>query len=136
MALVLDASVALAWCFRDELNEYARRALAEVADGGAVSPSVWPLEVANGLLVAERRGRLTLARALEGVDLLSGLPVDVDGVSAREAFTHVLGMARDLGLTSYDASYVELAARTGLPLATQDARLRAAAERIGVALFA
>ena len=133
---VIDASVALAWCFSDELSETADTALGRLEHEAAIAPAIWPLEVANGLRTAERRGRLELADLARVRDLLLSLPVEVEAVDLRLALGEVTELARGLELTAYDAAYVALAARRGLSLATVDERLREAAESSGVELAA
>lgn len=132
MPFVLDASVALAWLFEDEASEYADIVLEHVAKGPAVVPSIWPLEVANGLAVGERRGRLTDAQVVRAAELTLELPISVRDMLPTTALGSVLELARSLGLSAYDASYLDLARREGLPLATSDERVRAAAERLGI----
>lgn len=136
MPFVVDASLALAWHFEDEVSEYADRVLERLREDRAVVPSIWPLEVANGLLVAERRGRLSHARLARAVELFQELPIFVFEVGAQVALGSVLELGRVHGLSAYDAAYLELAMREGLPLATQDDALRLAAERAGVPLVA
>ena len=133
---VIDASVALAWCFGDELSEIADKALGRLEHEAAIAPAIWPLEVANGLRTAERRGRLELADLPRVRDLLLSLPVEVEAVDLRLALGDVTELARGLELTAYDAAYVALAARRGLSLATVDDRLRQAAASSGVDLVA
>jgi predicted nucleic acid-binding protein len=132
MSFVVDASIALAWHFEDEVSEYADRILDRLREDRAAAPSIWPLEVANALLVAERRGRLSPARVARAVELLLELPVSIHDTAADPALGPVLDLARTHGLSAYDAAYLELAMREGLPLATQDEALRAAAQRAGV----
>ncbi len=136
MPFVLDASVSLAWCFEDEETSYASEVFDRLRTDRALVPTIWPLEVANTLLVGECRGRLTLAMSTRFVRTLSGLSITVDDRTSSVALGSVLGLSREQGLSAYDASYLELAAREGLPLATQDSRLQAAAERIGVEILA
>lgn len=133
---VIDASVALAWCFADELSETADAALGRLEHETAIAPAIWPLEVANGLRTAERRGRLDLADVARVRDLLLALPVEVEAVDLRRALGEVSELARSLELTAYDAAYLALAARRGLSLATVDDRLRQAATSSGVGLLA
>ncbi len=133
---VIDASVALAWCFADELSELADVALGRLEHEAAIAPAIWPLEVANGLRTAERRGRLELADLPRVRDLLLSLPVEVEPVDLRLALGEVTELARGLELTAYDAAYVALAARRGLSLATVDDRLRQAAASSGIELVA
>lgn len=133
---VVDASVALAWCFADESSALADRALDRLEHEEALAPAIWPLEVANGLRTAERRGRLDLADMTHVRELLLSLPVQIEGVPLDGALGHVTDIARQLDLTAYDAAYLALAARHGFPLATVDERLRQACVRAGVELVA
>ena len=131
---VLDASTTLAWCFSDETSTSADLALGRLEHDEAIAPAIWPLEVANGLRTAERRGRLDLADVARVRDLLISLPVQVEGVDLQTALGEVTEIARRLELTAYDAAYLALAARRGVELATVDDRLRAAAVAAGVSL--
>lgn len=132
---VLDASVTFAWCFQDEASAAADALLDRVERDGAMVPGVWPLEVANVLLVAERRRRITTAAADRFVDLVAALPIAVDDETAARALGDTIDLARRFGLTAYDAAYLELARRHRLPLATRDAELRKAAPGAGVKLL-
>jgi predicted nucleic acid-binding protein len=134
--LVLDCSVTMAWLFREELTPFTERVLDDVTAGRAVVPSLWPLEVGNVLLLAERRGRVSEADGARFLALLGGLPIEVDSLRGLEWLHDVVPLARATGLTVYDASYLELAGRFGAPLATLDRRMAAAAEHFGVALCA
>jgi len=131
---VLDASVTLAWCFADEASALADRVLDRLERDEALAPAIWPLEVANGLRTAERRGRLDLADLAHVRDLLTALPVQVESVLLDAALGEVTELARELDLTAYDAAYLALAARRGIALATVDDRLRRACEEAGVEL--
>jgi len=130
--MVIDASLALAWCFKDELTETATRLLEELRSGAAAVPLLWPIEVANVLAIAERRKRITLAERAQLIALLETLEIDVDGETSALAFTRILDLAREQRLTAYDAAYLELAMRLGVPLASKDGDLCDAAERVGV----
>jgi len=130
--MVIDASLALAWCFKDELTEAATRLLEELRSGAAAVPLLWPIEVANVLAIAERRKRITLAERAQLIALLETLEIDVDGKTSALAFTRILDLAREQRLTAYDAAYLELAMRLGVPLASKDGDLCDAAERVGV----
>lgn len=132
---VLDASVTLAWCFADEASEAADALLARVERDGAVVPGLWPFEIANVLLAAERRRRLTAANADRFVDLLAALPIVIDDETISRALGDTIELARRHKLTAYDAAYLELARRRRLPLATRDAELRNAAPVAGVKLL-
>ena len=132
---VLDCSVAMAWCFEDESDGYADAVLDRLAEGTAVVPALWPLDVTNVVLVAERRGRLKVADSSRFLELLSALPIEVDGETHRFATGPILSLGRAHGLASYDAAYLELAMREGIPLASRDPALVRAAESCGVAVL-
>ncbi|GBC96364.1 tRNA(fMet)-specific endonuclease VapC [bacterium HR16] len=134
-ALVLDASVTLSWAFEDEVSAYADRVLESLSDMQAFVPAIWPLEVTNALLVAQRRGRLDDLRNERFLTLLQRLPITVSVISAKTVFDEVLRMARQYQLSTYDASYLQLAIQMGLPLATQDEPLRQAMQQCGVPIF-
>jgi predicted nucleic acid-binding protein len=133
--VVVDGSVAVAWCFPDEKGEYPQSVLDSLATAAAVVPSLWSLEVANALLMGERRKRSTPEETAKSVQFLQSLPVTVDDATAPQAFGHTLHLARAQNLSTYDASYLELAMRRALPLATLDEKLKAAAVALGVPLF-
>lgn len=135
MSFVLDNSVALAWCFEDEQTPELMALLDRVTEAGAVAPMLWPLEAQNGLLMAERRKRLDAAKRAELSRLLQDLPIALDMETARQAWTGAADLAARYGLSVYDASYLEVALRRGLPLATTDRALRSAAGASGVALL-
>jgi predicted nucleic acid-binding protein len=130
--LVVDASVTLAWCFEDEATPWTEAVLDLLSEDTAVVPALWELEVTNVLLLGERRGRLTEAQSARFLTLLRQLPILVDTASID--MRAVLATGRRHGLTAYDASYLVLAERDGIPLATSDAKLRAAAGVAGVAI--
>jgi predicted nucleic acid-binding protein len=123
----------MAWCFGDEATPYSESVLEALAESEALVPPIWPLEVANVLLVGERKKRLVPAQSLRFVELLQSLPITLD--ADVRPLGELLGLAREQGLTSYDASYLDLAVRTGLPLASLDGDLLKAADRYGVARF-
>jgi predicted nucleic acid-binding protein len=126
MSFVLDSSVALAWVLPDEGNAYADELLERLVAEGAVVPPIWPLEIGNVLLAALRRGRIGQTEFEAMVERLTRLPVDVDIEATDHALAGVLILAAQLGLTTYDAAYLDLALRRNLALATLDKRLRAA----------
>ena len=134
MPFVLDASVTLAWALDDEASPYAVSVLESLRHDQGLVPSLWQLEVANGLLVAGRRGRISPSQSAEAIDIFLSLPIAVVGVSPELAMRSVLELARTQGLTAYDVAYLDLAMRQGLHLATEDGALRAAAARVGVSL--
>jgi predicted nucleic acid-binding protein len=133
--VVVDASVALAWCFPDEASEYADGVLVALKGQAIVVPAVWGLEIANAMLAGERRNRLKQPEILRFVALLEGLSILQDGQAVSESVSNVLPLARHYGLSAYDAAYLELSIRHGVPLATLDAKLRKAARRAGVKIF-
>ena len=133
--IVLDASVALAWSFGDEHSGEANAVADYLVTARAVVPSIWPLEVANALLSAERRGRLDADERSQIIDLLTALPIDVEHGSLALSLGAISDVAQAHGLSAHDASYVELAHRLAIPLATLDARMAAAALALGVASF-
>lgn len=136
MAFVLDASVTMSWCFEDEITPYAESVLVHLRESRAIVPRIWPLEVANALLVGERRGRVVQAKTEALLNGLIGLSIGVDETAPLDAWDSALALGRTERLSLYDASYLALALREGLMLATQDARLRDAAGRVGVPLLA
>ena len=129
---MLDASTTLGWCFENETTATAASTLEHLRDAEAVVPSLWLLELANGLVVAEQRGRITRAESTRFLGLVSELPIRIDPTSTLALTSSVLVLARDYELSAYDAAYLELALRGGQPLATLDERLRSAADRAGV----
>jgi predicted nucleic acid-binding protein len=132
---VADNSLTLSWYFADERGPYSVATLRALDDGEAVVPPLWPYEVANGLLIGERRGRITPTDTTRILGLLAVLPIRIDTMGHERARQEVLELARRERLTSYDAAYLELAMREGLPLATLDRPLRDAAARVGVPEF-
>jgi predicted nucleic acid-binding protein len=135
--IVLDASVAVAWCFEDESAGLPEGVLDLLSAGTEVlTPAIWPFEVANALLMAERRKRIKVAQASAFLQRIAGLPISIDPIRPGTAFNQILSVARQNDLTEYDAAYVELALREALPLATLDEKLRRAATRVGVTLVA
>lgn len=133
--LVIDNSVVMSWCFKDESNEYADMVLNSLQRSNAVVPPIWPLEVVNVLLVAERTKRLSEADSMRFLTLLNQLPITVEEGQSEEMMLRTLSLAREYGLSSYDASYLDLAMRRGLPIATFDKGLRAAAQKTQVPIF-
>jgi predicted nucleic acid-binding protein len=132
---VLDSSMAVAWSFEDETDEYADRVQGQLSSKRAVVPALWPLEVANALLVGERRKRSTEAETTKWTAMLADLPVSIDDQTNSQAWTTTLALARLYNLSAYDAAYLELAIRRGLPLAALDQQLKTAAKAAGVKLL-
>lgn len=135
MSFVLDNSVALTWCFEDERTPATTALLEQVGEAGALAPMLWPLEALNGLLVAERRGRLDAHRRRLLVGFLSALPIRLDDETASRVWTATARLAERFALSSYDAAYLELAQRRRLPLASLDQDLRTAAAALGVTVL-
>jgi predicted nucleic acid-binding protein len=131
---VLDASVALSWCFADEASAETDQLLDQVRDDGALVPGLWFLELGNVLLHAERRGRITASDVSVRLELISALPILVDQNTVGRAWTAVLDIARADRLSVYDATYLELALRREVPLFTRDKPLAGAARKRGVAV--
>ena len=127
--LVIDASVANTWIFEDESHPRADAALAEVLNSGGFVTRHWHLEVRNALIAGERRGRMSLRESIRGLLYLSGLPLQTDTEADLGA---AFDLARLYNLSMYDAMYLELALRLGLPLATLDRGLGRAASAAGV----
>jgi predicted nucleic acid-binding protein len=126
---VIDNSVVMTWCFKDETSQYADLVLdrLEVSDGFV--PSILSLEVCNVLLVAERKNRIGEADSARFIALLSELPIIVEQEPPERMIKEIFALARKHKLSSYDASYLDLAMRKGLPIATLDKNLIAAAKR-------
>ena len=134
-AFVLDSSIALCWCFENEVTEATGRLLEQLRAEAAAVPNLWHVEIANVLSLAERRRRITAAETAQFIALLEELEIDVDAETWTRAFTRILELARGERLTAYDAAYLELAMRLGVPLASKDADLCNAAERLGVSVL-
>lgn len=135
MSLVLDASIALTWCFSDERTAATTDVLNHVVDQAAFAPSIWPLEVLNALAIAQRRTRCSAADRLRLTGFLRQLPITIDEDTLHHAWTTTAELAERFRLTIYDAVYLELAHRLSLPLATLGGDLRRAAEAVGVSLL-
>jgi predicted nucleic acid-binding protein len=133
--LVPDASATLSWCFEDEAKPWTDALLAKLRAGDeATVPAHWPVEVANALLMAIRRRRISGEKANRFFEDLRALPIRIDLESSETAFVRVFKLAEQYNLTVYDAAYLELAIRESVPLATLDNELREAARAAGVAL--
>ena len=134
MSVVIDSSVTLAWLFEDERSAAADAVLRQVTESGAVAPSLWRLEVANALQMAVRHRRIDAAFRDAALADLRALVVAIDPETDHQAWGTTLHLAERYQLTLYDAAYLELAQRRGLPLATLDQELRAAGRALGVTL--
>jgi predicted nucleic acid-binding protein len=129
-SFVIDASVAMAWCFEDEATRETDALLEVLGSGVAIVPALWQLEVANVLVIAERRRRISEAKSGRFLALLARLPIEVDDIGS--SLEQLVSVARRHGLSAYDAAYLALAQRRGLPLATRDEGLREACVAAGV----
>jgi len=135
VSLVLDASVTLSWYFDDERTPASDAVLDQVAATGAVVPSLWRMEVANGFQMAIRRKRIDRDFRDRAVRHLGLLPITVDPETDTYVWTAMLRLADRFGLTVYDAAYLELAQRRDLPLASVDKALGAAGKKLGVPIL-
>jgi predicted nucleic acid-binding protein len=136
MTLVIDGSTALGFLLADEQAEASLQTLDALENGiSAFVPAHWCVEVANGLIMTERRKRASQADITEALNLVAALPVITDEETARRSGSDTIALARQYGLTIYDAAYLELAMRRGASLATTDRDLTKAAKAAGVSLF-
>ena len=133
--IVIDASVALAWCFPDEASDYADGVLVALEGRTAMVPTIWPVEIANALLVGERRKRIRQPEVRRFVELLKGLSILEDGQPFVDTVSNILPLARENDLSAYDAAYLDVAVRHGAPLATLDKALQKAGRAAGVKIF-
>ncbi len=131
---VVDASMALKWFFIDEADDVSQRLFLRLSSGAAIVPELWPLEMTNALLAAERARRITSEDLVSAISRIQRLPIKIDGETASRAFSETLKLAREQTLTAYDAAYLELATRVNLPLATADRDLIRAARKLGANL--
>jgi predicted nucleic acid-binding protein len=132
---VIDNSVVMSWCFKDETSKYTDAMLDYLEQATAYVPAIWPLEVSNVLLVAERRKRLSRSDSSRFISLLLELPIIVEPESPVRMLSEILALAREYKLSSYDASYLDLAMRKELPIATTDKNIIAAAKRSRVPIL-
>ena len=129
---IIDASIALAWILPDENDYRPLHLLDQLNSEAGLAPAHWHAEIANGLLMAERRRRIVPADTARFMDYLLGLNIVIDPSSGKESCVALISLAREHGLTVYDAIYLDLAMRSGLSLATLDQQLSRAAELVGV----
>lgn len=138
MSFVLDNSVSMRWFFIDgkpEQLDYANKVMAVLKTTKAIVPVVWGLEVANVIAKAEAKTLVTESRSEAFLETLEALSIEVDGATFTYALSDTLQLSRSYRLTAYDASYLELALRLKLPLATLDENLQRAAVKAGVEKF-
>lgn len=132
---VVDSSVALAWCFEDEAAPDTEALLDRARLGWVAVPGLFPLEMTNSWQAALRRGRTSEARVADYRSTFATLRIQIDPETADRAWHDVFALARRERLTTYDASYLELALRRDLPLATRDGALLEAARRNSVPIL-
>ncbi len=132
MRFVLDASVTLAWCFPDETDPYALQVLNLLTTHEVLVPAIWTLEIANALVVGERRNRITRSESERFIALMHASPITVDGSAMQSISDGILSIAREQQVSAYDAAYLEVAMREGLPLASIDGRVRTAMTALGI----
>ena len=132
---VIDNFVVMTWCFKDETSQHADHILGRLEVAAGFVPSIWPLELCNVLLVAERKNRIGEADSTRFIALLAELPIIVEQEPPERMIKEIFALARKHKLSSYDASYLDLAMRKGLPIATLDKNLIAAAKRSKVPIL-
>ena len=131
--MVIDASVALSWVYTDQATPQTEKLLTDVENGvPIVVPVLWFTEVANGLLILQRRKKLIAKDRITALQKLESLNILSDEESGRAAFSAGSRHAEKHGLTVYDATYLEVALRRALPLATRDIALQKAARAAGI----
>src|SRR5215831_7597155 len=134
-AFVADCSIAMAWLFHNEATTKTTALLNRLVTETALVPAGWFIEITNVLAMAERKGRITPTQSDAFIADLGKLGIERDDAAPDRAFTHLLTLCRTHRLTSYDAIYLDLAIRRGLPLATLDDDLRKTAKKLGVGLL-
>lgn len=132
---VIDNSIVMTWCFNDESSKYSDIILDSLENYEALAPAIWPLEVGNVVLVAERRKCLTESDGIRFLNLINELPITVQQETPDRMLKEIFALARECNISSYDASYLDLAMRNGVPIATQDSGLKKAAKRCDITLF-
>lgn len=132
---VLDCSIVMAWCFEDEITDYSEQVFESFSHVTAIVPALWPLEVSNALLTAERKKRIATIKSIEFKESLGLLPIQIDYETSKRAMGSIMEVAREMRLTIYDACYLELAMRNSLPLATFDNDLIRAVQKLNLKTF-
>lgn len=134
-AFILDCSTTMAWCFADETNEQADTILNLLKDTKAFVPNIWSLEVINVLRVGERKKRISIDQSNNFISLINTLPIEIDMGVNELPNRKILEISRKYLLSAYDASYLELAIRKGIPFSSFDKILCAAAKKAGIDLL-
>ncbi len=134
MPFVLDNSVVTGWYIHDQATAYTQTIAQRLETDRAIVPALWQLEFANVLKTACTRGKLSLDNAREIVDTIAALPIELDSGLAPSP-RQLLELAMRYNLSSYDAAYLELALRHGIPIASQDTKLKEASLQAGVVVL-
>ncbi len=132
---VVDNSVVMSWCFEDEGNRYTDAVLESLEFGEAFVPAIWPLEAGNVLLAAERKKRLSEVSAVRFLALLENLPITVEQETTERMLNQIVSLARKYDLSTYDASYLDLAMRLRAPISTRDGPLKKTAKKCKVPVY-
>ena len=132
---VLDASVSAGWIFQDQADAYCDGVLGALRTGSCIAPALWKLEMANMLLTAERKGKISRMDSERSVSALKDLPIAIDAEGGERYLDAVRDLGRDYGLSAYDAVYLDTALREGLPLATRHLALAKALREAGGSVF-
>ena len=135
MSFVLDTSVTMAWLFEDETTRTTEAILDRLNEEDALVPTLWTYEVGNVLLMAERRNRITEAQGRRFTQLLESLPIHILDSHLKSLWNNAIVVAREHDLSVYDGTYLDLAMREGIPLATRDKALRKAAKKLGIGIL-
>jgi predicted nucleic acid-binding protein len=133
--IVIDASVALAWCFPDEASGYADGVLLALENVTIIVPAIWPVEIANALVVGERRKRIRQPEVRRFVELLKGLEIVEDAQPVSDTLGNVFPIAQKYSLSAYDAAYLDVAIRHDISLATLDESLQKAARSADIEIL-
>lgn len=134
-SFVLDASITLAWCFKDEQTSFTQSLMKKIDEFTIFVPSIWSLEISNVLIMAERQNRIKLVDVTNFIANLECLNIKVDDTTSMRSFHDILNLAYSKKMTTYDAAYLELALRTGFPLASKDKHLCKVAKSFGVQIL-
>jgi predicted nucleic acid-binding protein len=135
LSFVLDTSVTMAWLFEDETTRTTEAILDRLKSEEALVPTLWTYEVGNVLLMAERRKRITEAQGRRFTRLLESLPIRITDPQLNSLWSNAVVVAREHRLSVYDGTYLDLAMREGMPLATRDKALRKAAKKLGIEIY-
>jgi predicted nucleic acid-binding protein len=135
LSFVLDSSVAISWCFKDEETPETIQTLTMAKTEAIFVPALWYIETSNVLGFALRKGRLSQSDLMVAVDTLNALEIHPDQPVRLKGFSVLLPLMRKYELTAYDATYLELAMRLDIPLATLDKKLAIAATQAGISLI-